>query len=85
VPKKLPTFITLKIHSITCISDNFSEDEIASAELFVMNKLSPIANNLKRKSGTVVLFIQSDKIRYKVIGFSPLYKLRIENLLRDNE
>lgn len=72
----------MKIHSITCISDNFTEDEIKRSEDYVIGKLAPIMANLKRKSGMVVLLIKSDVIIYKVIGFSPMYKIRIENLLR---
>lgn len=72
----------MKIHSITCISDNFTNEEIQSAEQFVLTTLKPILSKIKGKQGTIVLLIQSDKITYKIIGFSPLYYIKIKNLLR---
>lgn len=72
----------MKIHSITCVSDGFTDEEIASAENFVLTTLSPIIGKIKNKPGTIVLLIQPNKIAYRIIGFSPIYYLRIKNLLR---
>ena len=71
------------IHTISCISDNFTEDEIKKTERFVTKKLTKVMPLLRIQGGDIVLYLKSDIVIFNPIGFTPSVKSIIENLLRN--
>lgn len=72
----------MKIHTITCVSDNFTEKEIEWTEKFVRKALKPLEREIKREEGDIVLHLKSDVVAFNPVGFSAPVKSRIEQLLR---
>lgn len=72
----------MKLHTITCIEDNFTDEEIKETEMFVMSTLKPIEKEVLRDEGAIVLHLKSNEVAFNPIGFSAFTKARIEKLLR---
>lgn len=75
----------MKIHTITCIEDNFTESEIKSTEDYVLNTLSPIKPLIERETTDntgIVLYLRSDVVHFMPVGYSILVKSKISQVLR---
>ena len=75
----------MNIHTITCISDAFTDEEIKSTEKFVRRKLKSVEKLLKLNGGEeagIVLYIKPTEVNFMPVGYSkPVHSL-ISNRLK---
>lgn len=74
----------MKIHTITCISDEFTEEEIQFTEQFAIDALTPVKSLLERfgsEDSGVVLYLKSDVVNFMPVGYTPAIKSIIRKKL----
>lgn len=82
IKRSFTIFAIMNIHTITCISDNFTQDEISATEEIIRKALSPIEKKINRDDGIIILFLKAEELSYKLYGFSALTHNDIKQILK---